>query len=97
MEDSVPDIILLFICLKCDQNRPLSQLLPSPVVLTGLKPHKVLQGLAPPSFTGSNLTALLIFGYLIENLLLSVEVKTDRYHFKNQILGNERSRKRLIT
>jgi len=26
--------------------------------------------------------ALSIFGCLIENLLLSVEVKTDRYHFK---------------
>lgn len=75
MEDSTPDIILIFLCLKCDQNRPLSKLLPSPVVLMGLKPHKVLRGLVPSSFTSSNLTAFSIFVCLIENLLLSVECK----------------------
>lgn len=39
----------------------------------------------------------LLLGSLIENLLLSAEVKTDRYHFKNKILGNEKPRKRLVT
>lgn len=39
----------------------------------------------------------LLLGSLIENLLLSAEVKTDRYHFKNKIWGNEEPRKRLVT
>lgn len=37
----------------------------------------------------------LLLGSLIENLLLSTEVKTDRYNFKNKILGNENHEKGL--
>lgn len=50
MGDSMPEILLLFACLKCDRYQPLSKLLAT-LVLRILEPHKMLQGLVcPPLF-----------------------------------------------
>lgn len=90
MKDSIPDITLIFVCLK-SESTPFK----IAVVLMGLKPRKMLQGLVSPSLTKSNLTALLnlwLFNWKPSTFCWG----KNRYHFKNQILGNERSWKRFI-